>query len=57
MEDVDFLARGLVDGSVPCDGCNELQKLIDQVRTGQMDFEEFKSILQTSKEQLLKQTV
>jgi len=56
-EDVDDLARGLIDGTVSCEGCPSLKDLIEQVKAGQMNFEEFKTILRTNKEKLLTQTV
>jgi len=56
-DEIDRLAKRLIDGTVSCEGCQELKDLIEQVKTGQMDFEEFKRILTMNKEQLLTQTV
>lgn len=53
MEDVDNLAKGLIDGTVSCDGCGSLQELVEKVKAGEMNIDEFKSILRLSKEQML----
>jgi hypothetical protein len=56
-KNIDTLARGLVDGTESCAGCSELERMVQQVRSGEMDFEEFKTILALNKESLLKKTV
>ena len=53
-EKADLLAKGLLDGSISCDECQDLHDLVERVRAGQMDFEKFKGII---KEQLLTQTI
>jgi hypothetical protein len=57
MEDIDNLAKGLVDGTISCEGCSGLQDLVEKVKAGQVDYGEFKNILKMSKEQLLNKTV
>jgi hypothetical protein len=53
MEDVDFLAKGLLDGSISCEGCTGLKELVDKVKSGEMNLDEFKNILKASKEEML----
>jgi hypothetical protein len=53
-ENIDEIARNLLNGSLKCDSCTALNELIVQVKNNQINFEEFKRILTESKEQYLR---
>ena len=49
MDDSDTYADGLLNGTIPVSGNMELQRLLDQVKMGQMSVEDFKKIIKETK--------
>jgi hypothetical protein len=54
--DTDLLAERLVSGEESCESCQGLRELVYQVRSGELDIEEFKRILRETKAQQLSET-